>query len=183
MGSCHPVDCLSCFTEIRGIKFNAGAKIVKQGEMPQGLYFVQSGLIKLEIMSRTGTILTLRIAKGKEFFGYRSLLSEEPCYFSATALTDATLCLLPKQHLDRAIEDNPQLAKLLIKQLAMDLKTSDQRWLSQTSEGAHERVERALKELNESVPQYKWTKREIAQIAGTTTETVFRSISKSNRNT
>ena len=151
-------------------------QLLKVLHQPQVLLFLTLFLISCATTTKS------RIKeKEKEFFGYRSLLSEEPYYFSAIALTDATLCLLPKQHLDRAIEDNPQLAKLLIKQLAMDLKTSDQRWLSQTSEGAHERVERALRELNQKVPEYKWTKREIAQFAGTTTETVFRSISKSNR--
>lgn len=178
MAHCNPNHCIHCPTELRNLNFAAGETIVKHGEAPKGLYLIRSGLVKLEISSASGTVFTLRVAKTGDFFGYRALLIDEPYYFSAVAMKECSLCLIPKVKLETALAKDPELSLAVIKQLAHDLKIADRRWLSQACEEVQHRVSRIIADLNKFLPRHHWTKKEIAQLAGTTTETVFRTLSK-----
>lgn len=162
------------------MKFSKGQRIVSCGDKPLGLFIIKSGLVGLDVTSPTGVALTLRIGKAGTFFGYRALLCNSPYYFNAIALEDTELCLLPKERLEQTIAQNPQLALKIMEQLALDLKESDLRWLSQTTEEASSRIKKVVHFLESKLPSRRWTKREIAQLAGTTTETAFRTLTKIN---
>lgn len=177
---CDRIKCASCETQKRDLKFSKGQRIVNCGDKPLGLFIIKSGLVGLEVTSPTGVALTLRIGKAGTFFGYRALLCDSPYYFNAIALEDTELCLMPKEKLEQAISRNPKLAMQIMEQLALDLKESDLRWLAQTTEEAGSRIKRVVHFLESKLPSRRWTKREIAQLAGTTTETAFRTLTKIN---
>lgn len=157
----------------------AGKEIIIQPEASvRYLYIIREGLVKLEIYNSSGVVATVRIAGPGQFFGYRSLFSREPAYFTATAIEKSKLCLVRKEDIPRILEKDSSFTMRLIEQLASDLKVADERWLAQFGDEAQFRIVRVLLDLDRNFPKHYWTRKEISQLAGTTPETVFRALSK-----
>ena len=80
----------------KSLSFAAGDVIFRAGEMPNGLYTITDGLVKLECVSDDGAAHTLRWVTVAGPLGYRSLFSNEPYSASAIAVTAVELCFTPK---------------------------------------------------------------------------------------
>lgn len=145
---------------------------------PLGLFFVQSGLVKLERISEDGTAHTLRIVGPGGILGYRSLFANEPYHATALAVDDVELCFVPKAEILAVFNSHPEVALRLLNHLAKDLRLAEQRWMGQMDKGAPERVAEALIFLQDHFQSQTWTRREIAEWAGTTPETVMRTLAQ-----
>ena len=64
----------------------------------------------------------------------------------------------------------------MVNQLSIDLDRAETKWVDQIDKGAPARVADALLFLNEKFSGSSWTRKEIAEWAGTTTETVIRTL-------
>jgi CRP-like cAMP-binding protein len=160
------------------VKFKAGQTIFYEGNAPIGLYVIQTGLVKLQSTSAEGSTNTLRLLNAGQALGYRSLFANETYRASAICVEDTTLCFLPKNILSEIVSNYPQVAMNLLQQLAKDLRTAEDKWITQVNKGAPERVAEAVLFLDEHFHDQPWTRREIAQWAGTTPETVMRNLSQ-----
>lgn len=160
------------------VKFKAGQTIFYEGNAPIGLYVIQTGLVKLQSTSVDGDTNTLRLLNTGQALGYRSLFADETYRASAICVEDTTLCFIPKNILSDIVKNYPQVAINLLQQLAKDLRTAEDKWVTQVNKGAPERVAEAILFLDEHFHDQPWTRREIAQWAGTTPETVMRSLSQ-----
>ncbi len=160
------------------VKFKAGQTIFYEGNTPIGLYVIQTGLVKLQSTSAEGSINTLRLLNAGQALGYRSLFADETYRASAICIEDSALCFLPKSILSEIVRNYPQVAMNLLQQLAKDLRTAEDKWVTQVNKGAPERVAEAILFLDEHFHDQPWTRREIAQWAGTTPETVMRNLSQ-----
>lgn len=160
------------------LHLSAGETIFQMGDTPRGFYSVKKGLIKLENYSRSGASHTLRLFGPGSAFGYRSLFSGEPASAAAIAVEDSEVCLLPREPILALAKKNPEILLKFVEQLSSDLKMAEQKWVHQMDMGATERVAEALLFLNDSFQGIQWTRREIAQWAGTTPETVIRTLAQ-----
>lgn len=160
------------------VHFKAGQTIFYEGNAPIGLYVIQSGLVKLQSTSPDGFTNTLRLLNAGQALGYRSLFADETYRASAICVEDCTLCFLPKNVLSEIVKNYPQVAMNLLQQLAKDLRTAEDKWITQVNKGAPERVAEAILFLDDQFHDQPWTRREIAQWAGTTPETVMRNLSQ-----
>jgi CRP-like cAMP-binding protein len=194
--NCLPIHCIKCENressplcsvhgaddEVRRarseVHFKAGQTIFYEGNSPIGLYVIQDGLVKLQTVSMEGSSNTLRLLTAGQALGYRSLFAEEPYRASAICVEDSTLCFIPKSILTDIVKNYPQVAMNLLAQLSKDLRTAEDKWVTQVNKGAPERVAEALLFLEDHFHDQPWTRREIAQWAGTTPETVMRSLSQ-----
>lgn len=145
---------------------------------PLGLFFVQSGLVKLEKVSEDGSAHTLRIMGPGGILGYRSLFANEPYHATAIAVDDVELCFVPKAEILSVFKDHPEVALRLLNHVAKDLRQAEERWMGQMDKGASERIAEALIFLQEHFHSQSWTRREIAEWAGTTPETVMRTLAQ-----
>ena len=105
----------------------AGARIVSQGEAPEFFYVIQSGRVRVfrETADRIQTNLT-ELGAGA-YFGEVALVTGQPRSASVEALEDATLIKVSKEEFDRLLDQNPQLARHIIQQLASWLVAGDRR--------------------------------------------------------
>ena len=105
----------------------AGARIVSQGEDPEFFYVIQSGRVRVfrETADRIQTNLTELHAGA--YFGEVALVTGQPRSASVEALEDATLIKVSKEEFDRLLDQNPQLARHIIQQLAGWLVAGDRR--------------------------------------------------------
>ncbi len=105
----------------------AGTRIVDQGEAPEYFYVIQSGRVRVfrETADRIQTNLT-ELGAGT-YFGEVALVSGQPRSASVEAMEDAKLIKVSKEEFDRLLDQNPQLARHIIQQLAGWLVAGDRR--------------------------------------------------------
>ncbi len=158
--------------------YKAGEAIFRTGEKTLGLFLVRKGVVKLESLNEEGNAHTLRLIGAGGLLGYRSFFSGENYKKSAIALEDTDVCFLPRQEVMELFTKNPELALKMISQLGTDLDFAENKWVNQIEKGAPARVADALLFLNEKFNGNSWTRKEIAEWAGTTTETVIRTLAQ-----
>ncbi len=159
-------------------RFKAGQNIFYAGNDPLGIFTIQSGLVKLEVTSSTGAAHTLRLVGPGGTLGYRSLFANEPYHATAVAVDDCDLCFVPKSDIMAIFKNHPDLAMKLLTHISKDLRMAEEKWMDQMDKGASERIAEALLFLQEHFKHQNWTRREIAQWAGTTPETVIRTLAQ-----
>ncbi|CAE80385.1 Crp/Fnr family transcriptional regulator [Bdellovibrio bacteriovorus] len=159
-------------------RFKAGQIIFYSGNDPLGIFTIQSGLVKLEVISASGAAHTLRLVGPGGTLGYRSMFANEPYHASAVAVEDCELCFVPKAEIMNIFKSYPELAMKLLSHISKDLRMAEEKWMDQMDKGASERIAEALIFLQDHFAHQNWTRREIAQWAGTTPETVIRTLSQ-----
>lgn len=159
-------------------RFKAGQTIFYADNDPLGIFTVTRGLVKLEVVSPSGTAHTLRLVGPGGALGYRSLFSEEPYHASAIAVEEVDLCFIPKANVMDIFKNHPAIAMKLLTHVSRDLRQAEEKWLDQMDKGASERIAEALLFLQDHFAHQGWTRREIAQWAGTTPETVIRTLAQ-----
>lgn len=192
----HPQDCENCSTRAQNplcsvdsalelvkcvrstSQYKSGQVIFYQGNAPLGLFTVQKGLVKLEALSPQGEAHTLRLMGPGCVLGYRALFGHETYHASAIAVEDTELCFVPKTSIMGLFGSEPQVAVNIVKQLSKDLRLAEEKWVIQVDREAPSRVAEALLFLTDHFAEQSWTRREIAEWAGTTPETVMRSLSQ-----
>ncbi len=157
-------------------RFKAGQVIFYAGNDPLGIFTIQSGTVKLEVTTANGSAHTLRLMGAGSALGYRSLFADEPYHASAIAVDDCELCFVPKAEILNIFKAHPELAMKLLSHISKDLRMAEEKWMDQMDKGAAERIAEALLFLQDHFQHQNWTRREIAQWAGTTPETVIRTL-------
>jgi CRP-like cAMP-binding protein len=156
--------------------FKAGECIFRAGDKPLGLFSVRSGVVKLEALSEDGDAHTLSLVGPGGMLGYRTFFNGESYKQSAIALENTEICFLPRKEVLELFNCHPELGLKMVNQLSFDLERADTKWVDQIDKGAPARVADALLFLNEKFSGSSWTRKEIAEWAGTTTETVIRTL-------
>lgn len=159
-------------------QFTKGQNIFLTGASPLGLFSIQSGLIKLETISENGASHTLRLHGPGDILGYRALFSNEVYKASAIAMEDAVICFIPKNEVFCLFNSHPNLMLNLIQYLSKDLGHAENKWVDQMDKAALARVAEAILFLSDQFDHSHWTRKEIADWAGTTSETVIRTLSQ-----
>lgn len=158
--------------------FKADQVVFAQGSDPLGLYAVQSGLVKLEVVSEAGAAHTTRLIGPGGILGYRSLFSHESYHASAISVDSSELCFIPKQEVFSIFHHHPDVAMSFMNMMCKDLRYAEEKWVDQIDKDAAERTAEAVLFLQDHFHSQNWTRREIAQWAGTTPETVMRSLAQ-----
>lgn len=105
----------------------AGTRIVTQGDAPDFFYVIQSGRVRVfrETAEHIRTELT-DLTEGS-YFGEVALVTGQPRTASVETLEDCRLVKISKAEFDELLDNNPQLARHIINQLANWLVAGDQR--------------------------------------------------------
>jgi len=99
------------------LPFQKKDKIFTQGDSRDGLYFVQSGKVRLSVVSEAGKEATLGILGEADFFGEGGLAGQPHRMSSATAMTDCVLLHIEPKAMMRAMSAEPRLSALFVKYL------------------------------------------------------------------
>jgi CRP-like cAMP-binding protein len=159
-------------------RFKKDQVIFYSGNDPLGIFTIQKGLVKLEVTSPNGMAHTLRLMGPGAALGYRSLFASEPYHATAVAVEDCELCFIPKADILSVFKNHPQMALRLLEHVSKDLRLAEEKWMDQMDKGAPERIAEALLFLQDHFEHQGWTRRDIAQWAGTTPETVIRTLAQ-----
>ncbi len=105
----------------------AGSRVVSQGESPEFFYVIQSGRLQVFRETADGIRTNLTELGPGAYFGEVALVTGQPRTASVETASEARLIKVSKEEFDRLLDQNPQLARHIINQLANWLVTGDRR--------------------------------------------------------
>ncbi|MFP3868415.1 MAG: cyclic nucleotide-binding domain-containing protein [Desulfobacteraceae bacterium] len=101
--------------------------IVKQGELPEYFYVIRQGQVQVFRETEDHIRTELAVLGPGAYFGELALVTNQPRTASVEALEDTRLIEISRSEFDQLLDDNPQLARLIIRQLAQWLVEGDKR--------------------------------------------------------
>jgi len=99
------------------LSFQKKNTIFAQGDTSDGLFFIQSGKVRLSVVSEAGKEATLAILGERDFFGENGLAGAVLRMSSATALTDCVLLHVEKKSMMLTMSLQPKLSAMFLKYL------------------------------------------------------------------
>lgn len=190
--SCNLSDCFLCKTcipewkELVAIKkttrlLKKGQLIFSEGEAVNGIFFLNSGSVKVYKKWGTDKELILRFAVAGDILGHRGLGGEAVYPISATALEDCRVCFITNAFLETTLKANHDLTYELMHFYATELQKAEKRMRNLAHMEVKGRIADALMQIANSFGIDKdqfiaasITRQDIASYAGTTYETVFK---------
>jgi CRP/FNR family cyclic AMP-dependent transcriptional regulator len=99
------------------LSFKKKNTIFAQGDVSDGVFFIQSGKVQLSVVSEAGKEATLGILGEGDFFGEGGLAGQLLRMSSATAMGDCVLLHIEKKAMMLAMSREPKLSALFLKYL------------------------------------------------------------------
>jgi CRP-like cAMP-binding protein/CheY-like chemotaxis protein len=158
--------------------------IYDEGNYPKGIYFINKGKVKTYRTHELGKELITGLYKEGDFFGYLALLEDEKYADSATALDDSEIYLVPKEDFFSLIYKNAEVSRKFIRMLSDNLQEKEEQLLNLAYNSVRKRVADALVTLHSRYKKdgdgpftMNITREDLANLAGTATETTIRTLS------
>ena len=155
-----------------------------EGNYPRGIYFVAKGKVKTFKTHEQGKEFITGLYKEGDFFGFLSLLEEGKYTDSAAALEDSELCLIPKEDFFSLIYKNAEVSRKFIKMLSDNLQEKEDQLIKLAYNSVRKRVAEALITLHNRYKKdgeiqfsMNISREDLANLAGTATETTIRTLS------
>jgi len=170
-------------------KYPKGATIFQRGDRGEALYIVKDGLVKLASHSGRGTVTILHLLPAGSIFG-EILLAEERRAFTALAETDALVSALPKPSLVHLLSTVPAFSMNFIRLLSRRLAKVEMEFAGFGHTWSYHRLAKMLLKLGAEhgvkttrgvVLSLRLTHEELADLIGTTRETVTTQLGRFRR--
>lgn len=165
-------------------KYKRKQIIFSEGNHPQYLFYVLKGKVKAFKTSEDGKELTVGLYATGDFLGYTALLEEATYKVTAKVLEDAEIALIPSKDFFELIHSNSAVALQFIRFLVRVNNQKAEQMVQLAYDSLRKRVANALLLLKE---KYKTgtdekfsihiTREELANLSGTTTESLIRTLS------
>ncbi len=172
---------LSRLTTIRTLKKNE--VIFEQGDVTKKFTFVNKGMVKVIRSLKPGQEMILRIATEGEFFGMIAIFSEQTYSVRAVTEGEVTLVEIPKEPFFEFMDNFPEIYKKFLKLSSQNSQQMMRKVPEMALTRIESRVAKILLNLTKKIGynedniyqlEMPLTRKEIAAMAGTTTETVVR---------
>ena len=163
--------------------FPPGAVLFVEGQSPRGVYIICRGRVKLTTTSRDGKTLILRIAEAGEVLGLHGTVSEKPHDLTAETLQPCQLDFVKRDDFLKFLQSHPDACLHAAQHLSQDCQSAYEMIRSLgLSHSVSEKLARLLLEWASGGEETKegirikvaLTHEEIAQLIGTSRETVTR---------
>jgi CRP-like cAMP-binding protein len=177
---------LSALTEqLQPVDFPPGHTVFAEGEPGDRLYIIISGKVKIGRRSPGGRDNLLTIMGPSDMFGELSIFDPGPCTSSATTITEMRAVSMDRDALREWITDRPEIVGQLLRMLARRLRRTNNDLVDLIFTDVPGRVAKQLLHLAQCFGTqegdalrvtHDLTQEEIAQLVGTSRETVNKSL-------
>jgi CRP-like cAMP-binding protein len=155
--------------------FNKGAVIFAQGDAANAVYYIQSGKIKLTVVSNGGKEAVIAILDAGGFFGEGCLAAQQLRMATAVAMSDCSITRLEKSVAIEVLRDEPAFSELLLSYVLTRTIRIEADLIDQLFNSSEKRLARALLMLanfgKEGQPEKviaKISQETLAEMIGTT---------------
>jgi CRP-like cAMP-binding protein len=169
----------------KSFHFKKGELLFREGDKMDGMYFINTGLVKVHKKWSNDKELILRIAKNGDIVGHRGLGTDTIYPVSGTALEPTDVCYVDLDFFYSTLKVNPGYLYQLTMFFASELKESEKRMRNLAHMSVKGRVSNALLFLrqkfgvtSEGYINVLLSRQDLASYTGTTYETLFRIINE-----
>jgi CRP-like cAMP-binding protein len=159
--------------------FQAGEFIFWDGDAPDWFYIVAEGRVKVLKHSSLGKEFVIAFFEPGEVFGEVAVFGNKPYPASAQAVAETKVLAIRREELLSFIAHHSEVALRIINVLGERLRDAQSRLRDIAGERVEQRLARTLLMLSSKLgPTLPFTRQELADMAGTTTETAIRVMSR-----
>jgi DNA-binding response OmpR family regulator len=177
-------DAVRKFTDGKKVSlYKKKENIYKEGDYLHGIYYVNKGKLKVFKMHEHGKEFITSLLKDGDFFGYTPLLEGRPSTESTQALENSEITFIPEGEFFNLIYNNQQVAKKFLHILTKNITEQQEQLLDLAYSSVRKRVAEALVLLQkrykeEGHPTFSMSisREDLANLAGTATETTIRTL-------
>ncbi|MEO8933161.1 MAG: Crp/Fnr family transcriptional regulator [Xanthomarina sp.] len=162
-----------------------GEVIFEEGETLHGIYCVKEGICKLTKLSANGKDQIVKLVVKGDLLGQRSLIVNEAVNLSAVALNNMEVCFIPKDEIFANLKNNSDFSMDMLKQMAHDLKESDNLIVNMAQKSVKQRLAETLIYIhhsfgvdNQGFLTIVLSREDYASVVGTATESAIRVLSQ-----
>jgi CRP-like cAMP-binding protein len=169
-----------------GYTFDVGEVLFYEGKPAMALYCLKQGRVKLYKAASKGETQVIRLLGPSDLAGFRAILAGEPYAATAEVIEETAACVIERNVLLDLLQNSPELAFKMMHKLAKELRISEEQTLSLRYDSVRRRVARLLLQLTESgsesdtegksLEAVRLARKEMAEIAATTPETLSRTL-------
>jgi CRP/FNR family transcriptional regulator, cyclic AMP receptor protein len=159
-------------------------RIYSEGNHPHSLYYLNSGKIRTYKINEIGKELTISLYNEGDFFGYNALLENSVYKENAETLEESEIGTIGRQDFEILINNNKKVAQKFIKLLAHNISEKEEQLINLAYNSLRKRVADSILTLSnkykeEGNPDFiiHISREDLAHIAGTTTESLIRTLS------
>ena len=178
-------DSLNTITENREENiYRKKQSIYIEGNHPHKLFFIKSGKVKTFISNDDGKVLTTGLFGEGDFFGYTALLEGTIYHETAEAIEESVISDIPVDEFHKLLYHDAAATKKIIQLLSRNITEKEQQLLNIAYNSLRKRVATALITLQkkygkegDNVFEINFSREDLANIAGTATESLIRTLS------
>jgi CRP/FNR family cyclic AMP-dependent transcriptional regulator len=119
--------------------------IFTQGENADAVFYIQSGRVRLSVLSKQGKEATITLLGPGDFLGEGSIASDLPVYMAtATATTECAVLKIEKKEMQRALHEEHQFSDLFVAYMVQRHNQTQADLVDQLFNSSEKRLARAL---------------------------------------
>lgn len=165
------------------VNYNKKEIIFRQNTRTSHIMFVKSGLVKIYKEGRNNKYIVLKIAVKNDFLGLMSILGGDVHEYSAAAIHDAEICFIDRGVFNRILKNNGDFSLHVINLLCNNGLFIFNRLMSQSHKQLPGRIADVILYFAEEIFksnefEFPFTRRELAELAGTTKESFIRTLAE-----
>ncbi len=159
--------------------FASGEFVFWEGDAPEWFYLVAEGRVKVVKHSSSGKEFIIAFFGPGEMFGEVAVFENKPYPASSQAIAETRVLGIKREDFLSFLASRPQVALRIINVLGGRLRDAQRRLKDLASERVEQRLAQTLLMLSSKLgATLPFTRQEIADMAGTTTETAIRVMSR-----
>lgn len=186
----HPLSCLLKDSERETLNLNSNLveyskrdTIIKQSARASHIIFINSGLVKISKEIRKGKNLMLNIDGPNNFIGINTVFGNESYNYSVTAVEPSVVSFIDTKIFKEIINNNGALGLEIITQISKNNTMMIEKLSSLLYKQLPGRVADIILYFSENIYKsetftFPLTRQELAELAGTTKESIIRTLSE-----
>jgi CRP/FNR family transcriptional regulator len=170
---------------------DAGSVLYREEQVPTGIFILCNGRAKISISSRRGSVVILKVAEAGEALGLEAFFANKPHEETAVLLDSCQVKFIPAEELRTFLVQHGEASLRAAHQLGTNCRSARQqiRRIGLSVSG-RERLVRLLitwanperrKQAQETIVSAPFTHQEIAQMVGSSRETITRALNSLKR--
>lgn len=157
--------------------------IFKQSTRTSHIMYIKSGFVKIYKEDKNEKGIILRVATSGNFIGLMSVYGSNIHEYSASAIDDTEICFIDITVFNQIISENGKYSLHILNLVSQDGLFIFKRLMSQTHKQLPGRIADVILYFSENIYhsdefEFPFTRKELAQLAGTTKESFIRTLSE-----
>lgn len=170
------------------VKLPKHAKLLEEGQVPEGIFVLLEGSVKLFVGLKGGKTLIMRVVQSGEVLGLSATMSSKPAEYTAETVSPTRFIYVPRKDFLALLEEHPEICISVVEVLSHQLRQAvTMLHYSSGSQPAAEKLADLLElwiaengvETKSGIElKLPLTQEEVGQMIGVSRETVSRLLSE-----